>query len=252
MQEISRLFDHELANYPETYRPILTANRSRLIWQVSQIVENIAPGGQLLDIGAGIVPFMLICRKLGYAVTIIDDLGDSTYQNPDRDRVMERFAKAGVRFVNGDAFTSTGEAVFDRSYDLVTSHDSMEHWHNSPKWLFHRLWGSMPAGGLLWIGVPNSVNLRKRITVPFGRGKWSTMDDWYEKPVFRGHVREPDVGDLAYIARDLGASRYRIVGKNWIGYRHPSKFIRTVTPFVDRAMQLRPSLCTDINLLAWK
>ena len=42
------------------------------------------------------------------------------------------------------------------------------------------------------VGVPNCVNLRKRLTVPLGRGKWSPMADWYEQPSFRGHVREPD------------------------------------------------------------
>lgn len=252
MSEIARLFDDELANYPETYRPILAANRARLIWQIERVTALVRAGGEVLDIGAGIVPFMLICQRLGYSTTIVDDLGDNTYQNADRDRVLDRFTAAGVRVVNGDTFTGTAEAAFDRGYDMVTSHDSMEHWHNSPKTLFHRIWTAMPNGGVLWIGVPNCVNLRKRITVPFGRGKWSQMADWYEQPVFRGHVREPDVGDLAYIARDLGASRHAIVGKNWIGYRHPSAFVRAVTPYVDRLMQMRPSLCADINLFAWK
>jgi hypothetical protein len=79
----------------------------------------------------------------------------------------------------------------------------MEHWHHSPKALFGQLMRALRPGGLFFLGVPNCVNLRKRLMVPLGRGKWSPMGDWYEQPVFRGHVREPDVDDLWYIARDL-------------------------------------------------
>jgi hypothetical protein len=40
--------------------------------------------------------------------------------------------------------------------------------------------------------------------VPLAYGEWSSMSDWYETPEFRGHVREPDVEDLRYIAHDIG------------------------------------------------
>jgi hypothetical protein len=30
------------------------------------------------------------------------------------------------------------------------------------------------------------------------------MDEWYEREMFGGHIRGPDVGHLRYIARDLG------------------------------------------------
>jgi SAM-dependent methyltransferase len=45
----------------------------------------------------------------------------------------------------------------------------MEHWHRSPKALFHEALTWLRPGGLLVIGVPNCVNLRKRLTVPLGR-----------------------------------------------------------------------------------
>ena len=195
---------------------------------------------------------MLICSRLGYNCTVVDDLSDDTYDNPETESVLKLFAEENVAVVQGDAFDEGQIKQYEKQYDLVTSHDSLEHWHNSPKELLHALWGQMRDGGLLWIGVPNCVNLRKRITVPFGHGKWSTMNDWYEAPVFRGHVREPDVGDLRYIANDLGAAKVQIEGKNWIGYRHPRKLVRTLIPFADKVLQLRPSLCSDINLFAWK
>jgi hypothetical protein len=74
----------------------------------------------------------------------------------------------------------------------------------------------LKPGGLFFLGVPNCVFLRKRITVPLG--KWSSMDEWYERETFGGHIREPDVGHLRYIARDLGLGYVRVFGRNWLGY----------------------------------
>ncbi len=78
------------------------------------------------------------------------------------------------------------------------------------------------------------------------------MNDWYETLIFRGHVREPDVGDLGYIAKDMGLNDYKVDGKNWIGYRANSKLIRSIIPYTDKLLQLKPSLCSDIYLIARK
>src|SRR5262249_26701438 len=125
-------------------------------------------------------------------------------------------------------------------------------WHNSPKRLFHQLMTALKPNGLFIISAPNCVNLRKRITVPFGVGKWTAMRDWYEVEHFRSHVREPDVADFRYIATDLGLKNARIIGRNWSGYRSRFRAARIVTPFIDRLLRLRPSLCSDIYLVGQK
>jgi hypothetical protein len=102
------------------------------------------------------------------------------------------------------------------------------------------------------LSVPNCVNLRKRVTVPFGAGKWSRMEHWYEPEVFRAHVREPDVEDLRYIARDLKLQNVEILGRNWLGYASAKPIIRMATNVVDRVIQFRPSLCSNIYLLGTK
>lgn len=237
--------------YPKELRDHLKANHSRIKWQIQEIVKYASPGATILDLGAGIVPFMPVCKMLGYDAIIADDYGDDYYGDKGLATVLEHFRSIGVRVVEQDIFDANFVDNFDK-LDIVTAHDTMEHWHNSPKDLFHGLWSKMSSGGLLWVGVPNCVNLRKRITTPLGRTKWSSMGDWYETPIFRGHVREPDVDDLRYIARDLGATKTDIVGRNWIGYRHPSTMVRKITPFVDKFLRMRPSLCSDIYFYAWK
>jgi len=245
-------FDTVVADYPESYGWLWKNNRTRLLWQISMVERHVPAGGRVLDLGAGIVPFMPVCRKLGYETVIVDDFEDEMYKSTDTDRVLALSDRLGVERLTGDALMNETTALGDGPLDMVTSHDSMEHWHNSPKPVFHALWAALRAGGLFYIGVPNCVNLRKRITVPLGYGKWSQMRDWYEPEVFRGHVREPDTDDLRYIARDLGAARTEVIGRNWVGYRHPSKLVRAITPLIDRPMRPFPALCSDIYLLAWK
>jgi SAM-dependent methyltransferase len=57
--------------------------------------------------------------------------------------------------------------------DVFTIFDSMEHWHHSPKPVFAAVMRALRPGGLFVLSGPNCANLRKRITLLFGRGKWS-------------------------------------------------------------------------------
>ncbi len=247
--EIAALIEDVTKSLPAEYAVILRNNRERLAWQVGQVVALVRPGGRLIDLGAGVLPFMLLCQRLGFACTIVDDYQDATYEDASTAKVLELNAGFGVEVVNGNLFDLDYAKL--GPFDMVTSHDSMEHWHNSPKRIFHALRSRLSPGGLFWIGVPNCVNLRKRITIPFGYGKWSGMDQWYELEIFRDHVREPDVGDLVYIGNDLALKDVQIEGRNWIGRRHKNKYIKMMTPLVDAALQLFPSLCSDIYLYGW-
>jgi SAM-dependent methyltransferase len=131
----------------------------------------------------------------------------------------------------------------------VTTFDSMEHWHHSPKRLFRQVGKQLlKPGGRFVLAVPNCVNLRKRLSVPLGVGKWSSMEDWYQEPEFRGHVREPDVADLRYIALDMGLREVQILGRNWVGYVSRSRFVRLATRIADRPLRMFPSLCADLYL----
>jgi SAM-dependent methyltransferase len=136
----------------------------------------------------------------------------------------------------------------DGSFDAVTSFDSLEHWHHSPRRLFREIRRVLAPGGLLLLGAPNAVNLRKRFAVPLGRSTWASWHDWYEADDFHGHVREPTVGDFARIARDVPLESWSVFGRNWLGYRG-GRLRRVVTRVLDRPLRLRPSLCADLYLV---
>jgi hypothetical protein len=73
-----------------------------------------------------------------------------------------------------------------------------------------------------------------------------------DEQVFRGHVREPDVSDLRYIARDLQLTETRIIGRNWQGRVSPSALVRAMTAMFDLPLRINPAWCADIYLLGRK
>jgi hypothetical protein len=75
------------------------------------------------------------------------------------------------------------------------------------------------------------------------------MEDWYEQEHFRGHVREPDVQDLGYIAEDMGLTQVQITGRNWSGYRSRRPWVRALTPAVDVFLRVFPSMCSNIYMV---
>ena len=231
----------------------LISDQLRDVDRIAFMIELAGDRGRaksVCDIGGGVGLFSVGCQSIGIDATLVDDFGDqvnSTWGTT----ALALHKDLGVTIVSRDVVAS-GVDFPANVFDVITSFDSMEHWHASPKSLFRQLLTALKPGGLFVLGVPNCVNLRKRITVPFGVGKWSPMDEWYERERFRGHVREPDVADLRYISTDLGLEEVRILGRNWSGRGSRFRWVRITVPLIDRLLQLRPSLCSDLYLVGRK
>lgn len=228
----------------------LEANTLRHAFHLDLVVSSLGKNIAICDIGGGWGVFSAGCALLGMKSILIDDFRDEGFFMPS-DRRHEMPKVYGFETVNRDVIHD-GIDFPPESVDVFTTFDSMEHWHGSPKKLFGQIMTSLRPGGLFIIGVPNCVNIRKRITVPIGIGKWSSMSDWYDKQEFRGHVREPDVDDLKYIARDLALADAKIIGRNWVGLGSQNIGIRFVSRIVDKPLRLFPSLCGDIYLIGTK
>jgi SAM-dependent methyltransferase len=206
---------------------------------------------EICDLGGGIGLFSVGCAAIGMKRSVlVDDFEDSVNHRVGP-AALDLHRSYGVEVFSLDVI-SKGIQSIPGTFDIVTTFDSMEHWHHSPKRLFHDVVDKLKPGGVFVLGVPNCVNMRKRITVPFGRGKWSSMEEWYEPLTFRGHVREPDVSDLHYIARDMGLRDVRIYGRNWLGYYSPNPVTRFVTKLMDHPLRLLPTLCSDIYVVGRK
>lgn len=235
--------------YPPDMQPLETTHAGRYAFHIDLVRELAPAGAKVMDVGGGVGAFCPALALAGYRVTLVDDLRDPfNHEHPIDSMNVHDLAGVEVRAIDASADSFDPEP----GWAVITTFDSIEHWHRSPKRALHRMVDSLAPGGHLVVGVPNCVNLRKRISVPFGYGKWSSMESWYEEPEFRSHVREPDVGDLRYIARDLGLEQVRIFGRNWIGYLNSRRLIRALTPLVDRPLRLFPGLCADLYMVGRK
>lgn len=206
---------------------------------------------ELCDLGGGIGLFSGGCAACGVKRTIlVDDFNDAINHQVDSS-ILDLHKSLGVEVISRD-MVEIGIGDIPGSFDIITTFDSMEHWHHSPKKLFNDVVEKLKPGGVFVLGVPNCVNMKKRLAVPLGMGKWSEMLDWYEADRFRGHVREPDVDDLRYIARDMGLSDVRILGRNWCGHYSENLATRLATKIMEYPLRLKPSLCSDIYMVGRK
>jgi len=181
---------------------------------------------------------------------LLDDFSDPGKIN-DKDPRQSLLGDYNVNVVCRNV-VQDGLGLSPESVDAVTSFDMIEHLHSSPKKFLHDAMKALQPNGVLLLGVPNCVNLRKRITLPLGKGIWSDFSDWYEPPIFRGHVREPDGQDLRKIAQDISLCDYQIFGRNWLGYENKSHIVRTACRIADNILRYIPSLCSDLYLLGWR
>lgn len=249
LDPVEALLHDLVGRYPEEVRGEVLDDQPRQRFHL-ELVRGVTgrDRGQAVDLGGGFSLFGPALAATGWSVTVLDDYSDpwhhATQNGPS---AVLSDCDVTIRDVIRD-----GAGLSPGSVDLVTTFDSIEHWHHSPRRLLAEVAEALRPGGWFVLGAPNRVNVRKRLSTLAGRGAWSQMCDWYEQPVFRGHVREPSVAELRFIAEDMGLVDARVLGRNWLGYRSPSRAIRAVTRLVDRGLQLRPTLCSDIYVVARK
>lgn len=221
---------------------------ARSAFDITTVTDRVGADITVVDIGGGLGLFSLGMAKLGANSILVDDFAWLRAQ-PFGKATFALLERHGVRVIERDVIAD-GLGV-DEPLHAVTNFHFMEHAHNSPKKLFRDVAARLAPGGVFVHGGPNCVNLRKRITVPLGRGQWSTMQVWYETPAFRGHVREPDVATLRYIATDLGLVSHEIFGRNFLAAARPGR-LGQLYRAVDPVLRRWPGLCSDIYLAARK
>lgn len=238
--------------YPKDMVPGQLKDIPRIAFNIRTALNAVGPKAasevELCDLGGGIGLFSVSCAALGIKRTVlVDDFKDAVNDRLGAS-ILDLHRRHGVEVVSRDVVVS-GIRDIEGTFDVITTFDSMEHWHHSPKRLFGEVVEKLKPGGVFVLGVPNRANLRKRIALLFGKGEWSHMQDWYEAEIFRGHVREPDIDDLRYIARDLGLAEVEIHGRNWLGYHSPNMLLQFAARMVDYPLRFIPALCSDIYLV---
>jgi SAM-dependent methyltransferase len=247
------------------YKPLLELDeRNEFYLRLLGDQHLLQPGKRLVDLGAGLSVFGLVCRTHGMEVTLVDDFGGGggveIRPGPQEIPLLEVFEKQfGLRIAR-QSLLEQPLSLPDASADVVTCFHSLEHWHHSPRRLFREIVRILKPGGFLVLATPNAVNIRKRCYVLSGRTNFPLLRDWYEggDPIFRGHVREPVVGDLRQLMEWNGLEVIATYGRNFIGRQSkvlaflPAALLEAVAKGSDRVLRLFPSLCSDIHVVGRK
>lgn len=166
------------------------------------VIRHLAPGSTILDFGCGPGDKTSILQFLGFKCSGYDDLQDYWHKIPgNREEIMSFAKDCGFDFW----LAKEGPLPFEKnSFDMIMLHDVIEHLHDSPRDLLNDLLELAQPEGLLFITVPNAVNIRKRIDVFFGRTNLPSFDGyyWYPGP-WRGHIREYVRDDLIKLSEYL-------------------------------------------------
>lgn len=166
------------------------------------VLRYLRPGDKILDFGCGPCDKTSVLQFLGFQCSGYDDLQDDWHNiQGNREKILSFTKECGIEF----KLASDGMLPFEKnSFDMVMLHDVLEHLHDSPRDILNDLLELAKTEGLLFVTVPNAVNIRKRIDVLFGRTNLSRFDIYYWYPSsWRGHIREYVRDDLDKLSEYL-------------------------------------------------
>lgn len=173
--------------------------------------RRLPPGSSILDFGCGPCDKTAILQLMGYECSGYDDLRDEWHkEGGKRERILAFAQECGIDFRGPVG----GEVPFEKhSFDMVMLHDVLEHLHDSPRHLLLHLLEFLKPEGLIFVTVPNAVNIRKRIDVLFGKTNLPKFEAYYwtDGP-WRGHVREYVKDDLAKLSGYLDLETLELRG----------------------------------------
>ena len=213
-QKYDEVFEKVRSHFPfEDYINAITYFHTKSI--IKSIIRSVPPSAKdlrLLDIGCGPMEKTAIFSQLGFSCFSVDDLQDPWHRKDDNVTKILQFAnKFGIDF----HLQSRGDYSIPfekRSFDIVTSIEVIEHLHASPKAFIEHAGEYLKPGGIIVFTTPNSVNLRKRLSVLLGKTNYPPIKQFYfSGKTWRGHVREYTLDELAWCLEEAG---FQVVLKN--------------------------------------
>jgi SAM-dependent methyltransferase len=132
----------------------------------------------------------------GMKVTAFDTLEDAWHKlDGNQQKILDFAHSVGIEY-----YLPTDDNALpflSKKYDVIMSHDVLEHFHSSPRVLMNKILQCLKPNGILAITVPNAANLRKRLHLLAGKTNYNKFEYFYWYPgMWNGHVRE-------YVKQDL-------------------------------------------------
>jgi SAM-dependent methyltransferase len=208
-----------------------TAHQEGAYSNIAHTVQRwLQPGSAILDFGSGPCDKTSVLQYLGFKCSAYDDLQDEWHKLPgNREKIISFATHCGIDFQQ----SSGGILPFSKNtFDMIMLNSVLEHLHDSPRDLLNDLLEFAKPDGLLFVTVPNAVNIRKRIDVFLGKTNLPGFEGYYWYPgSWRGHIREYVKNDLVLLADYLSLEVLELRGCDHMLWKLP-RSIRPVYSFL--------------------
>ena len=204
----------ELTNYfPfENYLVDNGIVRPKYFYITNLIYKKFGKDKKILDFGSGLNDLSAILKKLEFNIDAYDDCNDEWYkENNNLLKLREFNEKINLKFYE----TIEELKLSNNKYKVILLLDVLEH-VPTPKTFVKNLLNFLDKDSYLIITVPNSVSLRKRISVLIGRTNYASYEDFFDEESFRGHWREYSMQDIKTLSRKINYKIIHLEGINAI------------------------------------
>lgn len=190
------------AHSPEWIRSaaVLGGEKAKIVRYIWRNVSTNGNPPRVLDVGAQIGAFALFAARTGCRVSAVDyDFFTNIYSGV--------LAEHGIDYRACDL--SNQPLPFpDRSFDVVTYSDVIEHHSFSPKRVLREIHRVLDDAGLVMISTPNHASIYNRITLLSGRTVNDNFTQYFDRaadqPTYLGHHREYTRAELRYALEQTG------------------------------------------------
>ncbi|TAK04887.1 class I SAM-dependent methyltransferase [Patescibacteria group bacterium] len=191
-------------------------------------------GKRVLELGSSVGIHLVAARRAGASEAvgldkfIFPESGESPFRHDTATHAgLARVWQAeGVRVLAHDL--ADPFPFPDRSFDLVTCHAAIEHFHGIHKQVFAEAFRVLAPGGHFVFSTPNIASLLKRVRFVLGRSpNWDIKDYFDAGTDFTGHVREFTVAECRAMLAWSGFVPVSVVARpgyfRWRWLRNPRK-----------------------------
>jgi 2-polyprenyl-3-methyl-5-hydroxy-6-metoxy-1,4-benzoquinol methylase len=176
------------------------------------IYDNFSTDQKILDFGSGLNDVSAVLKKQGFSIDAYDDCNDEWYrENNNLEKLISFSKEINLNFYkNFEDLKNSGN-----KYKIILLLDVLEHVPN-PKSFLKSLFNFLDKNSSLIITVPNSVSLRKRISVIMGKTNYASYEEFFNEEPFRGHWREYSIEDVSSLSKKINFEINHLEGINAI------------------------------------
>lgn len=193
-QTITKVYEDVVSLFTrKVQETLLFENKSKHLYEVSQIIQRCGETAKILDCGGGVGVNLLVLSRLNpkYQLFLIDRFEEYTTDNimGDYKPALPLLSSSNINVVKQDFVEKPRLPYNNESFDIVTFFDVMEHLPTNPIKQLREIYRVLKRNGYICVSGPNAISLIKRQALLRGKVPYIPFDLWCKDKYF-SHYRE--------------------------------------------------------------